>query len=138
MSSIRVRLVPAMEEPTKSTRMYVIMATVAVLCFSMWAQSDPVVASDAALPAAVSSQQPERATQTSGSTSPTGTPMQAIPPAEGQACDQTQPEGAAAMAGSPKQFAQNCIPRGQKCTLGGTPCCAPYTCIGVFPNLTCQ
>jgi hypothetical protein len=33
---------------------------------------------------------------------------------------------------------QNCIAHGQTCTLYGTPCCAPYSCRGRFPNTTCQ
>lgn len=123
----------------KSKRMYVIKAAVAVLCLSMWTQSGPVAAIDVALTDSVSGRQQENAAQTHGSTLPPGTPMQTIPSAEGQACDKTRPEGAEAMAGQPREFAQNnCIPRGQKCTVGGSPCCAPYTCTGVYPNYTCQ
>lgn len=33
---------------------------------------------------------------------------------------------------------QGCIEQGQTCTLYGTPCCAPHTCQGKFPNTTCQ
>ena len=33
---------------------------------------------------------------------------------------------------------QSCIGGGETCTLHGTPCCAPYTCKGRFPNTTCQ
>ncbi len=32
----------------------------------------------------------------------------------------------------------NCIEQGLTCVLNGTPCCAPYTCKGKFPNTTCQ
>ena len=35
-------------------------------------------------------------------------------------------------------FGQGCIECGQTCVLGGTPCCAPCTCKGKFPNTTCQ
>ena len=139
MSRMQARFMSEMQGHMKSTRRYVFMATMAVLCVCIWAQNAPVVASDVESAAAVSSQQPEQAAQTSRSSSPVEPPMQATPPEEGQACVQTQPEGAAAMAGSPKQFAQNnCIPKGQKCTLGGAPCCAPYTCMGAPSNLTCQ
>jgi hypothetical protein len=32
-----------------------------------------------------------------------------------------------------------CIPDGQTCTIGGTPCCsAALTCSGTFPNTRCQ
>ena len=34
--------------------------------------------------------------------------------------------------------AQDCIDKGQVCTINGTPCCAPNYCKGKFPNTTCQ
>lgn len=32
----------------------------------------------------------------------------------------------------------SCIDQGLQCTLNGTPCCAPYTCEGKFPNTYCK
>jgi hypothetical protein len=32
----------------------------------------------------------------------------------------------------------SCIEQGLTCILNGTPCCAPYTCKGKFPNTYCQ
>jgi hypothetical protein len=32
----------------------------------------------------------------------------------------------------------NCIEKDLQCTLNGTPCCAPYSCKGKFPNTYCQ
>jgi len=40
--------------------------------------------------------------------------------------------------GTNTTFGQGCIECGQTCVLGGTPCCAPCTCKGKFPNTTCQ
>ncbi len=47
------------------------------------------------------------------------------------------------LAGSPGQYrvhaqGASCIEGGLTCVLNGTPCCAPYTCKGKFPNTTCQ
>jgi hypothetical protein len=35
-------------------------------------------------------------------------------------------------------LAANCIDQGLTCILNGTPCCAPYSCKGKFPNTSCQ
>lgn len=35
-------------------------------------------------------------------------------------------------------LAANCIDQGLTCILNGTPCCAPYSCKGKFPNTTCR
>jgi hypothetical protein len=32
----------------------------------------------------------------------------------------------------------NCIEKDLTCILNGTPCCAPYSCKGKFPNTYCQ
>lgn len=39
---------------------------------------------------------------------------------------------------TPPQVGANCIEKDLQCTLHGTPCCAPYTCQGKFPNTYCQ
>jgi len=133
-----------MEEHMESRRMCIIMTAAAVLCFSMLAQSDPVAAAEATLADSSFGEQHASAAQTDGSTlQDKSTPKdgvlpQTISPAETQPCDKTGPEDAETMTGRPREFAQNCVPHGQKCTLGGVPCCSPYTCLGVPPNLTCQ
>ena len=35
-------------------------------------------------------------------------------------------------------LADSCINQGYACVLNGTPCCAPYSCKGKFPNTYCQ
>jgi len=129
----------------KSKRMGVIMTAVAVLCFSLLAQRGPVAAGDAAPADALSGEQLANAAQTDGATFQHESTLQnealpkTISPLEAQPCDKTGSEGAAAMTGPSREFAQsNCVPHGQKCTLGGNPCCSPFRCLGLPPNTTCQ
>ena len=35
-------------------------------------------------------------------------------------------------------LADSCINQGYACVLNGTPCCAPYSCKGKFPNTYCK
>jgi hypothetical protein len=35
-------------------------------------------------------------------------------------------------------LAQQCIARGEACTINGTPCCAASECKGTFPYTSCQ
>jgi len=122
----------------KPKQTYVIVSAVAVLCLSVWGQSDPVAASDVALSGSVSGEQQAKAVQDNEATLQTGTPMQTTTPPKSQACDKTRPEGTDAMTDSFMDFAQGCIDCGQACTLGGMPCCGTCSCQGRFPNTRCQ